>query len=407
VRPESVEEVWRREAPHVLHALFQRYQDFERCEDAAQEALEAALAQWPDREVPQYPRGWLIRVASRKVLDSYRRDEARAMREQLVATYERRDGTDREPCDREDVDCTLEMLLLCCHPALSAESRVILSLRAVVGLTTAQIADVFFLTEATAGQRISRAKATIRRHGGLPAPADADERLDNVLHSLYLMFTQGHTLSRGETLLDLSLSSEAIRLVRELRGTLPHDAETAGLLALMLLTEARHRARVDHAGNLVPLPEQDRDLWDREAILEGIALVEWALPNGPVGPYQIQAAIAAVHDEAPTWATTDWPQILVLYRFLARIAPSPTVRLNLAVAEAMAIGPQAALAGLDALGDGHLVGGHRYLATRAHLVEMAGRPAEAAGLFHRAALQCRSAPERRYLETKVQRLVDG
>ena len=394
----TVDDVWRREAPHVLHALYRWCKDFERCEDAAQEALLSAVGQWASEGVPRYPRGWLIRVASRRIADSYRRDAARSSREHLIGVRERLDAPVYEP-PASDGDDTLQMLRLCCHPALTEESRVILSLRAVAGLTTAQIADVFFVPEATAGQRISRAKATIRKHGSLPEPGHADERLDTVMRTLYLMFTQGHTLSRGHDLVDISLSSEAIRLVREIRATRPGDTEAAGLLALMLLTDARRAARVDATGNLVPLADQDRDLWDREAIREGIELVERALPHGPVGPYQVQAAIAAVHDEAPTWETTDWPQIVVLYRILEHLAPSPTVRLNRTVAEAMTSGPQAALRRLDELGDG-VAQGYRNLATRAHLMEMAGRTREADELFRAAARQCRSTPERRYLESR-------
>lgn len=389
----------------MLGALISKFQDFDRCEDAAQEALEAALTQWPDQGVPTNPRGWLIRVAARKVIDRSRQSQSRAAREHLSGRRERLDVAGMAPAPCEDADCTLEMLLLCCHPCLSPQTQVILSLRAVLGLTTEQIADVFLVSAATVGQRISRAKATIRKDGRIPAPTDLSERLSAVLSTLYLMFTQGHTLSRGEELLDSSLSSEAIRLTNELRRAVPSDPETAGLLALMLITEARSAARTDKAGDLVPLRQQDRLLWDQTAIREGILLLEWALPHGATGPYQLQAAISAVHGEALTWESTDWPQILVLYRMLEQVAPSPTVRLNRAVAEAMALGPAHALKGLDALGPREKQRyGHRLTAARAHMLEQLGHVREARDAYLDASAQCRSGPERRYLAHQGRRL---
>lgn len=403
---EVIGDVWRREAPHVLAALVRRYQDVDRCEDAAQDALEAALSQWPVDGLPLRPRGWLIRVASRRVIDGYRRDEARRMREHLTAMHDRLDGEGQwVAAGRVGSDTTLEMLLLCCHPALTPETQVILSLHTVVGLSATRIADLLFLTESTAGQRISRAKATIRRVGGFPAAQDARDRLANVLRALYLMFTQGHTVSRGDALTDLSMSAEAIRLTRTLRSTLPHDSEVCGLLALMLLTEARQAARCDADGELIPLREQDRDRWDRNAIVEGVRLLEWALPRGPVGPYQVQAAISAVHAEALTWETTDWPQILLLYRILDHIAPSATVSLNLAVAVAMTVDASTALADIDRLArEPQIAQGHRFHATRAHLLEQAGRLDQARQAFEVASELCLSSPERRYLQRQRDRV---
>ncbi len=404
---EPIEEVWRREAPHVLAALVRHYKDVHRCEDAAQDALEAALENWASNGIPGQPRGWLIRVASRRIVDTYRQEEARRMREHLTAVRERADCEEHWAVAATDTRCSmLETLLLCCHPALSAQTQVILALHAVAGLTTAQIADSFYLSETTVGQRISRAKATIRRSGGFPAPANARERLANALRVLYLMFTQGHTISRGENLVDRCVSLEAIRLTRELRGMLPRDPEVAGLLALMILTEARRPARSDQAGDLVPLRDQDRGIWDRTAIAVGVGILQATLPMGPVGPYQIQAAIAAVHDEALTWETTDWPQIMLLYLMLDRIAPSPTVTLNLAVAQSMALGPKAALNTLDALvnNEPSINENHRFHAARAHVFEQAGQRVEAEESFARAARLCHSEPERRYLKRQRDRL---
>lgn len=398
-----IEKVWRTEATHVLAALARYCADRDRCEDAAQEALEAALIQWPRDGIPDAPRAWLIRVGSRRIVDGRRRDDARRMREHLTARQDRTEEAihwDAEP----DVDGVLEMLLLCCHPDLSSENRVILSLNAVAGLPANQIADLLYLGESTTSQRISRAKATIRRGGGFQAPARAQERLAAVLHTIYLMFTQGHTLSRGVTLSDPLLRTEAIRLARALRRELPHEMEVAGLLALMLLTESRHPARTDDQGNLVPLSRQDRLTWDRRAIHEGVELIQMALARGPVGPYQVQAAIAAVHAEASTWAGTDWSQIWLLYRLLARLAPSPTVQLNLAVAESMAVGSECALARLNRLAASEREAlGHRFYAARGQILRAAACPEQAIRDLSTAAERCRSEPERRYLRQECAR----
>ncbi len=399
-------DVWRREAPHVLGALTRHHGDFDRCEDAVQEALVAAAAQWPVDGTPHDPRGWLIRVASRRLVDRHRGDRARARREEGVSARQPADAVWSPPADADpqpDTD-TLELLLLCCHPALTRPSRVALTLRAVGGLTTAQIAAAFLVPEPTLGQRISRAKATLRAAGArfdALDPRELPDRLASALHVLYLIFNEGYAASGGDRLVDVALTREAIRVTGALRRV-SDDPEVAGLLALMLLTDARRPARTDAAGDLVPLERQDRSRWDAAAIAEGVALVEQALPDGPVGPFQLQAAIAAVHDEAPTWADTDWLQITVLYRVLERVAPSPVVTLNAAVAVGMAHGPRAGLAHLEPLLDRpELRRHHRLHAVRAHLLEMAGRPDEAAAAFALAASLTASIPEQRYLNRRA------
>ena len=407
-RPGS-EDVWRHEAPHVLAALLRRSRDFAACEDAVQEALLAAAAQWPQEGTPDNPRAWLVRVASRKLIDEQRRRQSESAREQRAAEQEPPGAlvapSAEEDSDRPRGDDTLQVLLLCAHPALSDPSRVALTLRAVAGLSTAQVGAVFLVPESTMAQRISRAKATIREAGARLQPPTAEDlpaRLHAVRHVLYLAFTAGHTSAVGPELLDLDLAEEAIRLAERLHRALPRDVETAGLLALMLLTQARSRARVDGHGDLVPLAEQDRTLWDRHLIARGTRMVEAALPEGPVGPFQLQAAIAAVHAEAATAAETDWLQIVVLYRMLDRAAASPTVALNLAVAVGMAHGPGAGLAALAPLldrDDGR--GNHRVHAAHAHLLELAGDVAEASVAYARAARLTQSMPEQRYLNRKA------
>ncbi len=336
---ESFEDVWREASPHVLAALVRRYGDFDGCEDAVQEALLAAARQWPDEGVPDNPRAWLIRVGSRRLIDARRADRARAQREVAVAD-------EVEPGATGEHDDSLTLLLLCCHPSLSRPSQVALTLRAVGGLGTDQIARAFLVPESTMAQRISRAKARLREVDApfaLPPPSELPARVAAVAHVLYLVFTEGHTSTGGSGLTDVSLAEEAIRLTRRLHDLLPGDPEVSGLLALMLLTDARRPARLDASGALVPLAEQDRSLWRRDLIDEGVALVEGALPHGPVGPYQLQAAIAAVHAEAGTAAATDWAQIEVLYGMLADLTPGPVVTLNHAVAVGEARGPDAAL----------------------------------------------------------------
>ncbi len=394
----SVEEVWRTEAPHVLGALVRRYGDLDAAEDAAQEALLAASQQWPVEGVPEHPRGWLVTVASRRHTDRWRTELARAAREERVF----RESVAAEVPDRDD---SLGLLLLCCHPALTRPSQVALTLRAVAGLGTAQIARAFLVPEPTVAQRISRAKARLRESGArfrLPTPEEMPDRVAVVTQVLYLVFTEGHTATSGRVLTDVSLTDEAIRLTRQLHRQLPDLDEVTGLLALMLLTDARRAARTRADGSLVPLAEQDRSAWDRGAIAEGVRLVEAVLPNGPVGPYQLQAAIAAVHDEAVRAEDTDWVQIEALYRMLADLVPGPFVTLNHAVAVAHTDGPEAALAMVGPLSAAPaLRRNHRLHAVRAHLLEMAGREADARVEYLAAASLATSIPEQRYLHERA------
>jgi RNA polymerase sigma factor (sigma-70 family) len=403
------EDVWRSETPHVLAALLRRSGDLEACEDAMQEALLAAADQWPREGTPANPRGWLIRVASRKLIDSQRSSAARAQREINTVTHAPADSRYVEPADSAALgqrgDDSLQMLLLCAHPALSDASRVALTLRAVAGLTTRQIASAFLVPEATMAQRISRAKAILREAGArfeAPTSRDLADRLHAVRHVLYLTFNEGYTKSSGAGLVDNDLTEEAIRLAERLHGAIPDDAESSGLLALMLLTHARTPARTDDRGDLVPLAEQDRSRWDREMIARGSSLIEQALGAGAVGPFQLQAAIAAVHDEAPCSEATDWLQITMLYRMLDRLAPSPTVALNLAIAVGMAHG---APAGLDALAPllqrADQSRNHRLHAAHAHLLEMSGDTSAARYAYLRAAQLTSSIPEQRYLNRRA------
>ena len=402
----AFEDQLRELAPQVLGALVRRYGHFDACEDAVQEALLAAAVQWPGQGAPQNPRGWLVTVASRRVTDQLRSDHARQRREDTIAA--RAPGDEVEVPDRDD---TLMLLFLCCHPALSPASQLALTLRAVGGLTTAQIASAFLVPEATMAQRISRAKQRIKSTGipfELPAEDERADRLGVVLHVLYLIFNEGYTATSGPHLHRPDLTGEAIRLARVVHRLLPEDGEVAGLLALMLLTDARRPARTRPDGSLMPLEEQDRTRWDQAAIKEGVALVTDALARAPIGPYQLQAAIAAVHDEAPTAADTDWRQILALYDLLERLAPNPMVTLNRAVAVAMVRGPDAALdllATLDA--DDRMSRHYRLAAVRAHLLEMAGDRAAAQAGYQTAARRTTSLPERRYLESRAARLRDA
>ncbi|WP_188944804.1 RNA polymerase sigma factor [Nakamurella endophytica] len=390
-------------APSVLATLAGRYGQFDACEDAVQDALLAASTQWPVEGVPDNPRGWLLTVAGRRLTDAWRSESARRRREDAVGQLEPV-GAVAVP-DRDD---TLTLLLLCCHPAVSADSQVALTLRAVGGLTTAEIAGAFFVPEATMAQRISRAKQRIRASGArfeLPPAAERPARLASVRQVLYLVFNEGYTASSGDLLYRADLSAEAIRLTRMLAAAAPDEVETAGLLALMLLTDARRPARTDLDGLLVALPDQDRGLWDRAAIEEGVGLLTRTLGTGPVGPYQLQAAIAAVHDEAPTAADTDWPQILALYDVLLRGWPSPVVALNRVVAVAMVHGARPGLAELGVLaGDAHLARSHRLDAVRAHLLELAGETAAAREAYRRAAGRATNRPEQVYLAQRAARL---
>ncbi len=401
----ELEEVWRREVPHVLGSLVRSYGHFDDCEDATQEALLAAATQWPVDGVPRNPRGWLIRVAQRRLIDQVRSDGARRRREESQAQPTgptRNEGSS----GTGELDDSLYVLLLCCHPALTKASQVALALRAVSGLTTAQIAAGFFVPVTTMGQRISRARATVARAGGtFPPPAsDLWARVASVRHAIALLYTEGHLSSSGTSLTDPGFCSEATRLARLLATAAPHDPENAGLLALLLLTQARTPARATDDGGLVPLEQQDRRLWDGNRIAEGVRLLETALPVGPVGEFQLQAAIAAVHAEAATWEDTDWPQILHLYQMLDSVAPSQAVTIGRAVAEARVQGPAVGLARLDALADSD---NHRVHATRGHLLADSGQQAEAIEALRNAARMTRSIPEQRYLNDLVRSLEMG
>ncbi|HEY9367608.1 RNA polymerase sigma factor [Streptomyces sp.] len=396
---EPVEDLLRRHAPQVLGALVRRYGHFDAAEDAVQEALLAAARQWPESGTPGNPRGWLIRVASRRLTDQLRADEARARREETAARLELRE-TRAAPSD----DDTLTLLFLCCDPALAPAARIALTLRAVGGLTTAEIARAHLVPEATIAQRISRAKAKLRDHPfHPPGPEDRDARLVTVLQVLYLIFNEGYTATSGPTLHRGDLAREAIRLTRAVRRLLPREGAVTGLLALMLLTEARGAARAGSHGELIPLDEQDRSLWDSAAITEGTALVEEALTEGPPGPYQLQAAIAALHDEAARPEDTDWPQILALYDLLVAQAPDPMAELGRAVAVAMVHGPASGLTELAAL-EPRLKHHHRLAAVRAHLLERTGATEAARAAYEEAARLTLSIPERHYLRTRAARL---
>jgi RNA polymerase sigma factor (sigma-70 family) len=408
-RGAGLEELLRELAPQVLGALARRYGQFDAAEDAVQEALMAAAEQWPERGVPDSPRGWLLTVASRRMINAIRGESARRRREETVAAAAPEalvaPAADAIAPDRDD---TLTLLFLCCHPALSPASQIAITLRAVGGLTTGQIARAFLVPEATMAQRISRAKQSIRAAGatfGMPPRQERPERLRSVLHVLYLIFNEGYTATSGPDLQRPDLTREAIRLTRDLHRLLPDEGEVAGLLALMLLTDARRAARTLADGGLVPLAEQDRRLWDAGAIREGVALITATLSRARIGRYQLQAAIAAVHDEAPSAAATDWPQILVLYELLERVGPNPMVTLNHAVALAMVKGPRAGLEMLDTLdADGRLAGHHRLDAVRAHLLEMAGEVDAAIAHYRAAAGKTDSEPEQRYLLARAARL---
>ncbi|MEU8677267.1 sigma-70 family RNA polymerase sigma factor [Streptomyces sp. NPDC048560] len=403
-RTTEVEDLLRRHAPQVLGALVRRYGHFDAAEDAVQEALLAAARQWPADGLPDNPRGWLIRIASRRLTDQLRSETARRRREETAAALTPRDaftapppGESRAPSE----DDTLTLLFLCCHPALSPAAQIALTLRAVGGLTTAEIARAHLVPEATMAQRISRAKQKVRGTPfRQPVPEDRDQRLSTVLQVLYLIFNEGHTATSGHDLHRADLAREAIRLTRAVRALLPREGRVTGLLALMVLTEARSPARTGPDGELIPLDEQDRTRWDRHAIAEGTALVAEALSEGPAGAYQVQAAIAALHDEAERAEDTDWPQILALYDVLVRHASDPMAELGRAVALAMVHGPRAGLLELDALED-RLAGHHRLDAVRAHLLEKAGDPEGARAAYERAAARTLSEPEVRYLRTRA------
>ena len=400
----TVEDLLRELTPQVLGALVRRQGHFEGCEDAVQEAVLAAAVQWPDSGVPENPRGWLVTVASRRLIDQIRSDHARRERESATAFEVAAD-------DVPGTDDTLVLLFLCCHPTLTPASQTALTLRAVGGLTTAEIARAFLVPEATMAARISRAKQRIKAAGStfsLPAEAERQERLRVVLQVLYLIFTEGYTASSGRELDRVDLAQEAIRLARMVHAQLPEDGEVTGLLALMLLTHARREARTTAAGDLVPLDEQDRARWDRTLIDEGTGLAKASLAGPALGPYQLQAAIAATHADAVSAAATNWRQVHALYLILERIAPNPMVTLNRAVALAETEGPQAGLALLSTLdGDERVAGHYRLLSVRAHLLEQAGDPAGAYALYRRAAKSTASLAEQRYLESRARRVRPG
>ena len=394
---EGTEDLLRRLAPQALGALMRRSAGLDDAEDAVQEALIAAARHWPADGVPASPLGWLIQTAGRKLADQVRSDQARRRREAAAVMAEPQGAA------VSGDDDTLALLFMCCHPALSAASAIALTLRAVGGLTTAEIASAFLVPEATMGQRISRAKRSIRDSGEpfrLPAADQFASRLRSVCHVLYLIFNEGYASTGGPRLQREDLAAEAIRLTRLSARLLPDDPDVTALLALMLLTQARRLARTGPSGELIPLSEQDRTVWDQALIQEGLALAIRAWALAPGGEYQLQAAVAALHDEAPTADETDWPQILALYTALERLTGNPVVTLNRAVATAFVHGPAAGLALLDSLG-GQLADSHRVAAVRGHLHEMLGDSAEAIGWYRSAARATTSVPEQNYLTMKA------
>jgi len=396
----GVEDLLREQAPQVLGVLVRRFGDFDAAEDAVQEALIAAARHWPAEGVPANPRGWLIQTAVRKMTDQLRSEQARRRREDAAAMAE------PPATDVTGRDDTLILLFMCCHPALTPASAIALTLRAAGGLTTAEIANAFLVPESTMAQRISRAKQRIKASGvpfGMPEGEERAQRLRSVLHVLYLIFNEGYASSIGADLHRTELSGEAIRLARMVHATLPEDGEVGGLLALMLLTDARRPARTGAHGELIPLAEQDRSRWDRDLIAEGTALITGALARGVIGEYQMQAMIAAVHDEAASVEDTDWPQILTLYGLLERMTGNPMVALNRAIAAAMVHGPAAGLKLLEPL-DEPLGGHYRLDAVRAHLYEMAGDTQAAMAHYRAAAARTTSIPEQQYLTTQAARL---
>ncbi len=406
-----VERLLRELAPQVLGTLARQQDRFDACEDAVQEALLAAATQWAAEGVPQHPRAWLIAVARRRVIDEVRSERARRRREETVARLEASDRSSMPEPDEDQPpqhDDTLTLLFLCCHPVLTPASQIALALRAVGGLTTGQIAHAFLVPEATMAQRISRAKQTIRASGisfEMPPEAQRADRMGVVLHVLYLVFNEGYTATSGPHLQRTELADEAIRITRIVHRLVPSDGEVAGLLALMMLTHARRAARTAPDGSLVLLTDQDRGLWDRAAIDEGVALITRTLARGPLGPYQLQAAIAALHAEARRAEDTDWREIVALYEFLERIAPSPVFTVNRAVAVAMVRGPEAGLELLATMVADDRLARHHYLeAVRARLLEMAGDARGAQHAYRLAARRTTSLPERRYLESRAARL---
>jgi RNA polymerase sigma factor (sigma-70 family) len=397
----ELEHLLRTEAPQVLGALVRRFGHFDIAEDAVQEALLAAAQQWPNHGIPDHPRGWLIRVGYRRMIDQLRAEQLRQRRECQLASQP-------TPASLEEpvADDSLTLLFLCCHPILTPVSQVALTLRAVGGLTTAEIAHAYGVSDVAMGQRISRAKQQIKSAGErfvLPSAEDRENRLTAVLQVLYLIFNEGYAATAGEQLHRVDLTTEAIRLTRMLHRLLPNEPEVAGLLALMLLSDARRPARSTEAGDLITMEHQQRDLWDRNLTAEGTTLITAAMRKRQVGPYQLQAAIAALHNGAPSYAETDWPQIATLYGWLEHLTPTPPVRLSRAVALAMAYGPRRGLMLLANLADDPLIR-QRERAVRAHLLELNGDTPQAADLFREAAALTDNLAERRYLEGRAQQL---
>jgi RNA polymerase sigma factor (sigma-70 family) len=402
------EHLLRELAPQVLGVVIRRFHDFANAEDAVQQALIAAASQWPKEGVPDNPRAWLIQVALRRMTDQLRSELARRRRETALASELDYLAPVAEIESHVEQDDTLILLFMCCHPALSRPSAIALTLRAVGGLTTAEIANAFLVPETTMAQRISRAKQTIKTSGmpfRLPTDQERAQRLGAVLHVLYLIFNEGYVASIGPQAQRLELSGEAIRLTRALHHLLPNDGEVGGLLALMLLTNARREARTGANEELIPLDKQDRALWDQGEISEGLALITATLAKGSISAYQLQAAIAAVHSEAAKAEDTDWPQILALYELLKHMSNNPMVMLNHAIATAMVRGPSEGLRLLTVLDeDGRLTGHHRLAAVRAYLLEMVGDCSGATAHYRLAAERTTSLPERHYLLTQVARL---
>jgi RNA polymerase sigma factor (sigma-70 family) len=404
----GTEDLLRRLAPQVLGAVVRRYGNFDLAEDATQEALLAASAQWPQAGLPGNPRAWLITVASRRLTDLLRSEQARRQREDTVARWALTGQRAAGAPTTAEADDTLVLLLLCCHPSLPAASQIALTLRSVGGLSTAEIARALLGSEQTVTRRITRAKKTIRESGvpfALPSPGELEDRLGSVLRVLYLIFNEGYASTAGTALIRTDLASEAIRLARMLYAARPGDSETAGLLALMLLVHARHRARTAQDGSLIPMADQDRSLWDQQDIREGTDLVTTALPRGPVGPYQLQAAIAAVHDEARTAEETDWRQIAALYGVLLRLDDNPVIALNHAVAVSMVAGPLTGLKLTESLAaDPRINADRRFHAVRGHLHEMAGHQDAAVEAYRSAARAAGNLQQQRYLNQQITRL---
>jgi len=410
-RDNTIEHVLREIAPQVLGALARRHRDFASAEDALQEALLAASIQWPTEGLPENPAGWLFTTALRRLTDQIRSESARRRREEQIAQELDEDETmftDSDEVFDPHQDDTLVLMFMCSHPSLSSASAIALTLRAVGGLTTAEIAKAFLVPEATMAQRISRAKQSIVESDlpfSLPAAAERAERIGAVMHVLYLIFNEGYTSSSGTELQRVDLSNEAIRVTRSLHELAPDDAEVAGLLALMLLTDARRAARVGSAGELIPLDEQDRALWDRSLIAEGVHLIATAIRKGRVGVYQLQAAIAALHDQAESTGKTDWVQIESLYGLLHAMNPNPMVALSRAVATAMVQGPSVGLQRIDEIArDSKIKDHYRLDAARGHLYERAEEYQLAAEHYRRAAQGTASLPERNYLLGKAARV---